>query len=153
MQEKDYFIKIKNVIEEVEVHSKVRQLQENSEKLHAYWKIGKLIVEAQGGENRAKYGDNLIKKWSIKFIQRYGNNYSSRNLMFYRRFYLIYSNVNALRSQLSWTHYRYLLSIKNVNERNYYMNLAITNHLSSRELIREMKTKVVFLKFKYKVFF
>ncbi len=141
MKEKEYYSEISNIIETIEINSKVRILQDNSEKLQAYWNIGKLIVEAQGGLSRAKYGDNLIKKWSIKLTKLYGNNYSMRNLRNYRNFYELYQNVNAVRSQLTWTHYRYLLPIKNENERNYYINLAILNNLSSRELINEIKNK------------
>lgn len=49
--------------------------------------------------------------------------------------------MNAVRSQITWTHYRSILSLKNENERNYYINLVILNNLSSRELINEIKNK------------
>ena len=63
-----------------------------------------MLIEAQGGEVRAKYGDNLIKEYSIKLTHELKDNkYSYRNLMNMRKFYLIFRNekVNALRSQLS----------------------------------------------------
>lgn len=141
MQEKEYFKEIQNVIENIEVNSRVRKLQDNSEKLKAYWEIGKLIVEAQGGKERAKYGEQLMKKWSVAFSLKYGNGYDYTNLSRMRLLYFSYPNIGALSQYLNWTHFRYLLPIKNVNERNYYTNLVITNHLSSRELICEIKNK------------
>lgn len=65
MNETKYYQKIKNIIEKIEINTKVRYLQDNSEKIIGYWNIGKLLVEAQNGEARAKYGNALIKKWSI----------------------------------------------------------------------------------------
>ncbi len=141
MNESKYYNQIKELIENYEVNSKVRYIQDNHEKLLTNWKIGKLLVEAQGGLNRAKYGDNLIKKWAIKLEKIFGNNYSKRNLMLYRKFYLLYPKVNALRTQLNWTHYRTLLSIKNENERNYYINYTILNNLSTRELEKAIKSR------------
>ena len=58
-----------------------------------------------------------------------------------RKFYITFPIVDALRPQLTWTHYRTLLTIKNENERNYYINLVILNNLSSRELEKEIKNK------------
>ena len=61
--------------------------------------------------------------------------------MLYRKFYLLYPKVNALRTQLNWTHYRTFLSIKNENERNYYINYTILNNLSTRELEKAIKSR------------
>ena len=141
MKELEYYNQIKNLIENYEVNQKVRFLQDNHEKLLMNWTIGKLLVDAQGGMNRAKYGDELIKKWSIKLKENFGNNYSKRNLMFYRTFYSLFPNVNTLCSHLSWSHYRCLLPIKNENARNYYINQIILNHLSVRELREMIKNK------------
>ena len=74
MKELEYYNQIKNLIENYEVNQKVRFLQDNHEKLLMNWTIGKLLVDAQGGMNRAKYGDELIKKWSIKLKENFGNN-------------------------------------------------------------------------------
>ena len=117
-----YYSQIKNLIENYEVNRKVRYMQDNHERLLMNWNIGKLLVEAQGGSNRAKYGYRIGKK--------FGHNYSKRNLMFYRTFYSLFQ-----------THYRYLLSIKNESERNYYINQVILNHLSVRELREMIKNK------------
>ena len=58
-----------------------------------------------------------------------------------RRFYIKFPIVDALRPQLTWTHYRLILPIKNKNEINFYINLVILNNLSSRELQKEIKSK------------
>lgn len=59
----NYYEEIKDLIEKKEVKDGVRRLSYNSDKLKTYYEIGKLLVEAQGGEERAKYGNSLIKKW------------------------------------------------------------------------------------------
>ena len=141
MNEKNYYNNVVELIEELEVNKKVREIKDNRETLFTYWNIGKSIVEAQGGNVRAKYGDNLIKRWGEKLAQEYGKNYSSRNLELIRKFYLLFPISNSLSSKLTWTHYRYLLPIKNENERNYYINQVILNNLSVRELRNEVKNK------------
>ena len=73
MNEQKYYKQIKELIETYEVNSKVRYMQDNHEKLLTNWKIGKILVEAQGGLNRAKYGDGLIKKWAIELEKIFGN--------------------------------------------------------------------------------
>lgn len=139
MLEKEYYNKITNIIETVEVTSKVRALQDNSEKLKAYFEIGKLLIEAQGGSTRAKYGDNLIKKWSLELTQKYGSNYSKTSLKKMRQFYVYFVKSPTMSDQLNWSQIVELLPIKNENERNYYINQIIINNLSVRELRNEKK--------------
>ena len=119
MKEKKYYNEIKNIIETYEVNHRVSALQDNSEKLLMNWNIGRLLIEAQGGLNRAKYGDGLIKKWSINLEAMYGKSYSKRSLMFYRKLYEVFPIVSTVWTQLSFSHLKNLLSIKNENERNY----------------------------------
>ncbi len=139
----DYYEKIKSLFISNEVYKKVKDYSKNRSDVETYYNVGKLIVEAQGGEDRAKYGMGLIKKYSKKLIiELQDKKYSYRNLMNMRRFYLIVKNekVNALRSQLSCSHYRELISIKNVEEIKYYIYLAINNNLSYRELVGRIKS-------------
>lgn len=137
----NYYLEIKELIENYEINHRVRTLQDNSEKLLMNWNIGRLLVEAQGGSKRAKYGDDLIRKWSIAFIHDYGKHYNVRELRKMRQFYLLYPIWGAVSPTLNWTHYRYLLPIKNENERNYYINQVILNSLSVRELRELIKSK------------
>lgn len=85
----DYYKKIKNVIENKEINEGVRRLQFNKDTLNAYYEIVKLLIEARGGENKTKYGDMLIKKWSIKLMEQYGKGYSTTNLKKMKQFYII----------------------------------------------------------------
>jgi predicted nuclease of restriction endonuclease-like (RecB) superfamily len=140
----NYYEQIKGLLISNEIYKKVKDYSKNKSDVETYYNVGKLIVEAQGGKVRAKYGDKLIKEYSKKLILELNDKkYSYRNLINMRKFYLIFSDrkVNALRSQLSWSHYRELLPIKNVDEIIYYINLAINNNLGYRELGRRIKSK------------
>ena len=137
----NYYEQIESLVKKNEINKGVRALQDNSETLYTYWHIGKLIVEAQGGEKRAKYGDGLIKEWGCKLSLKYGKNYDKSNLSKMRKLYTIFPIVDTLCPQLSWSHYRYILPLKNPNERNYYISQVILNNLSVRDLRREIKNK------------
>ncbi len=137
----NYFKNIEELIIENEANKKANALRDNSSTLQTYWNIGKLIVEAQGGEKRAKYGDNLISEWGKKLSEKYGKGYDKSNLSRARTFYLYFPIVATVSQQLSWSQYREILPIKNENERNYYINLVILNNLSVRELRKEIKNK------------
>ena len=135
MKELEYYNQIKDLIESYEINYKVRTLQDNSKKLQMNWNVGRLLVEAQGGMNRAKYGDGLIKEWALKLSSLFGKNYSYTNLKYMRQFYLSFPIGHTVSDQLTWTHYRYLLPIKKESERNYYINQVILNHLSVRAVL------------------
>ena len=137
----NYFKNIEELIIENEVTKKANNLRDNSNILRTYWNIGKLIVEAQGGEKRAKYGDGLIKEWGHKLSNKYGKNYGIRTLQRMRQLFLLFPKASTLWTQLSWSHYKIILPIKNPNERNYYINQVILNNLSVRELQKEIKSK------------
>ena len=137
----NYFKNIEELIIENEATKKVNALKDNSNTLNTYWNIGKLIVEAQGGEKRAKYGDGLIKEWGHKLSNKYGKNYGIRTLQRMRQLFLLFPKASTLWTQLSWSHYKIILPIKNPNERNYYINQVILNNLSVRELQKEIKNK------------
>lgn len=136
----NYFEEIKELIENKEVKDGVRRLSENNDKLKTYYEIGKLLVEAQGGENKTKYGDMLIKKLSSKLMKDYGKGYSTTNLKNMRKFYIIQKSQPVV-DQLTWTNWTLLLPIKNENERNYYINQCISNNLSKRKLTKLIKEK------------
>lgn len=137
----NYFDKIKTIIEEKEVNEKVRYLESNKEMIKTYFEIGKLLIEAQGGEARAKYGNNLVKEWAIKLSNEYGRGYNYTNLSRMKKFYLYFRKVATVWQQfnLSWSHYKCLLKFDDENERNYYINLCTQNNLSVRKLINVIK--------------
>jgi len=76
MNKDKYYNEIESAIKSLEIKKKVRNYQENQDTLITYWSIGKLLVDAQGGEERAKYGNEVIKEWSVELSQRYGRGYS-----------------------------------------------------------------------------
>ena len=79
--------------------------------VEAYWEIGRSIVEQQGGMERAEYGEALLKELSRRLTGDFGKGYDERNLRFMRQFYLAFPIRNALRTELSWTHYCRLMRI------------------------------------------
>ena len=137
----NYYKQVESLIKNNEINKKVRALQDNSETLYTYWNVGRLIVEAQGGEKRAKYGDGLIKELGLKLSEKYGKNYDARTLERARSLYLQFPISGTLSPKLSWSHYILILPIKNSNERNYYINRVILDNLSVRDLKREIKNK------------
>ena len=86
----DYLNNIKELIESDIVLKKKHRLIENNSTLTTYYEIGKLIVEAQGGETRAKYGNGLIKEWSNELTNLYGKGYDYTNLSRMRKLYLVF---------------------------------------------------------------
>lgn len=94
----------------------------NSAMVQAYWQIGRIIVEEeQKGKLRAEYGQALIKELARRLVQDYGKGFNERNLWYVRSFYLGFPKVNALRSELTWTHYRLLLRVENQIVREFYI--------------------------------
>ena len=78
--------------------------------VQAYWAVGRIIVEEeQKGAERAEYGKALIKELSVRLTRDYGKGFIERNLWYMSDFYRTFPKVNALRSELTWTHYRLLL--------------------------------------------
>lgn len=135
----NYLNEANEYIKRVEIGKSIREANANRELVECYWNVGRLIVEAQGGKDKAKYGNELLKKWAEKLIKEYGKGYDYSNLRRFRQFFLEFPNCGALRHNLSWTIIRTILPIKDENKRNYYINLCITNNLSKRELEREIK--------------
>ena len=137
----NYYDEIKNELINNEVYKKVKDYSKNRNELSTYYNVGKLLIEAQGGEDRAKYGDGLIKEYSLKLSQEIGNKYNITTLKRMRQFYLIIEKGAAMRHQLSWSHYRELLPIKDINEINYYIETAISKNLAYRQLRERIKNK------------
>ena len=132
------FQKIRAILEEA--RSTVYQ-KANSEMLHAYWNIGKEIVEdEQNGMSRAKYGIALLEEIAKQLSTLYGKSVSSRNLRYMRQFYREFPKWNAVSSKLSWTHYRLLLKVENENARGFSQEEAIAGNWSTRQLERQINS-------------
>ena len=140
----NYYNEIKETLTKNEIYKKVKDYSKNKSDLNAYFEVGRLIVEAQGGEARAKYGNKLIKEYSERLTKELGKGYNYTNLSRMRQFYLLFEKVAAVRQyfgSLTWTHYKYLLPLNNTEEISYYINIAISQNLSSRELHERIKSK------------
>lgn len=113
----------------------------NSEMVNAYWHIGQAIVEVeQKGKERADYGEGLIKSLAKRLTDEGLKGFQARNLWRMRDFYLKFPKVNALRSQLTWTHYRLLLKVERAEAREFYETEAIAASWSTRELERQINS-------------
>ena len=109
--------------------------------VQAYWHIGRIIVEhEQNGSLRADYGKGILQEVSERLQQEFGTGFSVRNLQQMKKFYVTFQNANALRSQLTWTHYRALLKVENEAARDWYMEECIRSGWSSRQLERQIST-------------
>jgi len=113
----------------------------NSLIVHAYWEIGRIILEEeQQGMVRAKYADYLLTNLSKKLISEYGRGFSVQSLKNMRLFYLTFPKSSALRSQLSWTHYKLIIRVNEISARNFYIIETANNHWSTRELERQINS-------------
>ena len=111
----------------------------NQAMVDAYWQVGRLIVEhEQGGRRRAGYGEALLADLSQRLTRDVGRGFDASNLRYMRLFYLAFPIRDALRHELSWTHYRALLSIPDEAARTWYMDEAAKAHWSTRQLSRQI---------------
>ncbi len=100
----------------------------NSAMVRAYWEIGNAITkEEQKGKNRAEYGERMILNLSEKLTNEFGKGFTDRNLRNMRAFYLTFPNWHAVRTELSWTHYRLLLGVEDKNAREFYLTETANN--------------------------
>ena len=113
----------------------------NAIQVQTYWQIGQHIVEfEQGGEARAQYGKRLLKNLATVLTAEFGKGFDTSNLRYMRLFYQAFPNCDALRHELSWTHYRFLLRVDNAAARQWYMQEAATQNWSTRVLERQIST-------------
>jgi len=119
----------------------VRQV--NTVIVHTYWKIGKLIVEEeQKGTNRAQYGEYLLQKLARDLTKRFGKGFTETNLRYMRQFYLAYPIHHALRDELTWTHYRLLLGLRDTKGRSFYEIEPVNNSWSRRGSLQKKELEI-----------
>lgn len=112
----------------------------NSAMVHAYWNIGKSIVEQQGNDNRAEYGKQLIEELSARLTCDFGKGFTPTNLRYMRQFYLMFPIHHALRDELSWTHYRMIMKVEDEDARNFYVDECVKSNWSTRQLERQINS-------------
>ena len=105
------------------------------------WQIGRHIVEfEQGGEVRAAYGKRLLPELAKSLTTEFGKGFDASNLRYMRLFYQAFPKCDALRHELSWTHYRTLLRVESEAARLWYMNETATRNWTTRALERQIGT-------------
>ena len=110
----------------------------NSAMVEAYWLMGKRIVEEeQQGNQRANYGEAILKSLSIELTDEFGKGFSYANLRNFRQFYLTYPDVEicyTLCSKLTWSHNRLIMRVENKEAQRYYLQEAYEQNWSVRTL-------------------
>lgn len=127
---------IKSVISEA--RAKVYR-QTNTVLLRMYWDIGRLIIEdEQNGEKRAEYGKAVLKNLAEQLTLEFGKGFDYSNLTNMRNFYQAFPKFDALRQELSWTHYRILARVEDTALRQRYMRECAQNGWNTRTLQRNL---------------
>lgn len=107
--------------------------------VEAYWHVGRMIVEEeQKGQERAEYGVGLIRDLAVRLTEEFGSGFSEQSLRNMRQFYSVFPIRSALRSELTWTHYKALIRIENEDSRRWYLREAAEQRWSVRALERQI---------------
>lgn len=132
----NYYNEIKEQLIKSEIYDRAKDYSKDRHKVKVYFEIGRLLNEA-GKE----YGKNVIKQYSEKLMLEVGKKYNERTLYGMRKFFEVFNNekLNPLGSKLSWSHYRELLTIKNIDAIIYYIGICEKNSLSKRQLQERIK--------------
>ena len=132
----NYYDEIRNKLLKSEIYDRIKDYSKDRNKVKVYFEIGKLLSQA-GKE----YGKNIIKQYSKKLMIDVGKKYNERNLRYMRQFYemIIKTKWNTMCSKLSWSHYREVLSLNNVNEIIFYLLESETKNLTQRQLHMAIK--------------
>ena len=131
----NYYNEIKQELVNNEVYKKVKDYSKNRSDLKTYYNVGKLLSEAG-----KRYGEGIIKKYSVRLTSELGKGYSVTNLKYMRQFYLLLKS-QTLSDLLSWSHYTEILKITDINKINYYIKITEEQNLSVRELRQRIKNK------------
>jgi predicted nuclease of restriction endonuclease-like (RecB) superfamily len=105
------------------------------------WSVGQHIVEfEQGGEARAAYGKGLLNTLAERLTAEFGKGFDASNLYKMSQFYRLFPNLDSLRLNLTWTHYRSLLRLEDAVARQWYMDEAAAQNWNTRTLDRQIST-------------
>ena len=133
--EENYLDNIRGFIISEQARTIVRDYNANKSKLETYYNIGKELAEA--GKH---YGEGIVKTYAEKLTKEFGKGFQYKELYKMLQFYNLIEKVGTVCRQLTWSHYRYLLSLKNLEDVKYYIDVTIRNNLSVRELIDRIKS-------------
>ena len=129
----NYYNEIKNEFVENEIYKKAKDYSKNRNDLNTYYKVGKLLSEANN-----QYGEKVINNYSKKLTLELGKGYSPRNLYNMK---LFHEKMQTPSAKLSWSHYCEILSINDELELKYYLMISEEQNLSVRKLRKKIKNK------------
>ena len=129
----NYYNEIKTELINNEITKRVKDYSKNRSDLTTYYNVGKLLSKA--GKH---YGEGIIKEYSKRLTSEFGKGYTMTNLKYFRQFY-VFTKSHTVCDQLSWSHYRTLLSLSDENTIEYYIKIIIEQNLSVRELREKIK--------------
>ncbi|MCL2031850.1 MAG: DUF1016 N-terminal domain-containing protein [Methanomassiliicoccaceae archaeon] len=112
----------------------------NNAMVEAYWNIGRLIVEKQGGADRAAYGNRLIEGLSRQLTAEFRRGFDMTNLRRMRQLYLMIPNDGTVCHELSWSHYRLIMRVEDPKAREFYIGESVRSGWSTRQLERQINT-------------
>lgn len=156
----NYYSEIKSKIIDNENYARIKDYSKEKHKVITYYEIGKLLTEAG-----SKYGENILGKYSERLMLEVGKKYNRRTLYRMKQFYIVFQKwspvatdsieknekvstilnkknnikVSPLATQLTWSHYCELLTLKDMQEINYYIDMCKKYNLSKRELRERIK--------------
>lgn len=132
----NYYEEIKEQLLKSEIYDRVHNYAKDRNKVKMYFEIGKLLSDA-GKE----YGKNIIKTYADKLVVEIGKKYNERTLRRIRQFYEIFCDQkwSTMWTKLSWSHYREVLSLKDINAMIYYLNETENKNLTQRQLHEMIK--------------
>ena len=126
-------IKTEIINENAKVAAKNYQI--NNVKLTTNYNIGRELVEA--GKH---YGEGIVKKYASILTKEFGSGYKEKDLYKMQQPYLLIQKVAPLERQLTWSHYKILLSLRDIKEIKYYIHITKRDNLSKRALAERIKS-------------
>ena len=133
--EENYLENIRSYIISEQARTIVRDYSANKSKLETNYNIGKELSEA--GKH---YGEGIVKKYAKELTKEFGKGYGITELRKMRAFYYIAQKCAPLGRVLTWSHYKLLLPLKNLDEIKFYIDLTIRDNLSKRALAERIKS-------------
>lgn len=112
----------------------------NYEMVELYFEIGSTINELIENYNLEASQNKILKLFSEKLTQEFGQGFSVSNLKKMKKFYLTYEAGSTLWNQLSWSHNRLIMNIDNEAKRTFYLEETIKSNWSVRQLERQINS-------------
>ena len=131
----EYLSNIKTEIINGNAKVAAKNYQINNVKLTMNYNIGRKLVEA--GKH---YGEGIVKKYASILTKEFGSGYKEKDLYKIQQFYLLIQKVAPLERQLTWSHYKILLSLRDIKEIKYYIHITKRDNLSKRALAERIKS-------------